>query len=84
MTKEQRELVEQELHERLSCFISDNPDRNGVVGAIIDDVIADIDECADWSNYESDEVNVDDIHIALARAIIERVDFYRDNHSLNI
>ena len=41
----------------------------------IDDVVADIDETADWSNYEEDEYSLSDIQISLARVLKAAVVF---------
>lgn len=73
MTDTQRKLVEEELHHKLSYIITDNVDRNDVVDTILDEVISDIDSCAEWDDYEDDEINTDDVNIALARVLISCV-----------
>lgn len=72
MTKLQREYVKGDLSARLGAIISDYSLRQEVVDAIIDDVVADIDETADWSGLDSDEVVMDDIEIALSRVAYSR------------
>ena len=57
----------------LGNIIPDYHDRYEVVDLILDDVVADIDETADWSDYEDDEYNLGDIQIALARVLLETV-----------
>ena len=41
--------------------------------AIIDDVISDILETADWDGYEDGEFNPDDVRMAVRRVIKSRV-----------
>ena len=36
---------------------------------VLDDVVRDIEETADWSNYDENEYNFGDIRIALARVL---------------
>lgn len=57
----------------LSTIFSDFREREEVQEAIIDDVITDIEETADWSDLEDDEVCFDDIDIAVSRTIYKKV-----------
>ena len=67
MTELQIDLVRVELSGLLKNIFPDNYDRREVVDLITDDVVADIEETADWSDYKDDEYNLGDIQIALAR-----------------
>ena len=58
-----------EVSNMLKDIFYDNRDREEVIDLIIDDVVQDIEETADWSEYEDDECNLGDIQIALARVI---------------
>ena len=75
MTELQIDAVRDEVSIMLANIIRDHHDRHEVVDLILDDVVADIDETADWSDYEDDEYNLGDIQIALARAIKNAVVF---------
>lgn len=70
MTKEQIELTEKEIGKVMTEVISDNGDRNQFVTNVIDDVVEDIDCTADWGDFEYDEICLDDIHISLARVLL--------------
>lgn len=75
MTDLQLDAVRDEVSIMLGDIIPDYHDRYEVVDLILDDVVADIDETADWSDYEDDEYNLGDIQIALARVLISAVRF---------
>lgn len=75
MTDLQLDAVRDEVSIMLGNIIPDYHDRHEVVDLILDDVVADIDETADWSDYEDDEYNLGDIQIALARVIKSAVVF---------
>ena len=69
LTEMQIDGVRDEVSNMLKGIFYDNRDREEVIDLIIDDVITDIEETADWSEYEDDECNVGDVRIALARVI---------------
>ena len=75
MTKVQRLSVEAYLRSYLLFIFPDNQEREEVISLIIDDVVLDIDECADRSELEEDEIHSGDIEIALARVLLEAVRF---------
>ena len=75
MTYRQSKEVRATLNKLLFGIFQDNIEREGVIDYILDDVIADIEETADWSGLRYDEVNVADIQIALARVLISAVRF---------
>lgn len=75
LTDLQIDLVRVEMSGLLKNIFPDNYDRREVVDLITDDVVADIEETADWSGYEDDEYNIGDIQIALARVIKNAVVF---------
>jgi hypothetical protein len=75
MTELQIDAVRDEVSIFLGDIIPDYHDRHEVVDLILDDVVADIDETADWSGYEDDEYCLGDIQIALARVLISAVRF---------
>lgn len=68
-TEAQVDEIESRLHILLGDIFRDNYDRETVIESILPTIIEDIDECADWSDLEDDEVCYDDIDIALARTI---------------
>ena len=73
MTSRQEIAVRGQIDAKLSAIFSDEWDREEIKEEIADDVIADIDETADWSNIDSDEVIVDDINISIARVLKEKI-----------
>lgn len=73
MTSRQEIAVRGQIDAKLSAIFSDDWDREEIKEEIADDVIADIDETADWSNIDSDEVIVDDINISIARVLKEKI-----------
>ena len=73
MTNTQEKIVKDIVNAKMQSIITDSVDRNGFVDAIIIDIIVDIDETADWSEMDDDEVCVGDIDIALARVLINLV-----------
>ena len=75
MTELQIDAVRDEVSIMLANIIRDHHDRHEVVDLILDDVVADIEETADWSDYCEDEYNLGDIQIALARVLISAVRF---------
>ena len=75
MTELQLDAVRDEVSIFLGDIFHDYQDRHEVVDLIIDDVVADIDETADWSNYEEDEYCLSDIQISLARVLKRAVVF---------
>ena len=75
MTQEQKDGVRDELVYLLGDIFEDPQTREEVIDFILDDVVADIEETADWSDYEDDEYNVGDIQIALARVLYSAVLF---------
>lgn len=75
MTYRQSKEVRATLNELLFGIFQDNIERESVIDYILDDVIADIDETADWSDLQYNEVNEADIQIALARVLKSAVVF---------
>ena len=75
MTELQIDAVRDEVSIMLANIIRDHHDRHEVVDLILDDVVADIEETADWSDYCEDEYCLGDIQIALARVLISAVKF---------
>lgn len=73
MTTEQKKIVKDIVNAKLQSIITDSMDRNGFVDNIIDNIIEDIEETADWSEMDYDEVCVGDVDIALARVLINLV-----------
>ena len=57
----------------IGLIITDNVDRNAVVAEIKEDVLNDIEECADWQSLDEDEWCEGDVDIAVARILKERV-----------
>jgi hypothetical protein len=75
MTELQIDAVRDEVSIFLGNIIPGYHERHEVVDLILDDVVADIEETADWSDYEDDEYNLGDIQIALARVLKSAVVF---------
>lgn len=75
LTDLQLDAVWDEVSVFLSNIFRDEQDRHEVVNLIIGDVVADIEETADWSDYEDDEYNLSDIQIALARVLKGAIEF---------
>ena len=72
-TKPQVDGIENRVHEVLNAIITDATDRDNAVDAILSDVINDIEETADWSDLDDDECNLNDIDIAIARVVKEKL-----------
>lgn len=70
MTDAQEKIVKDIVDAKMQSIITDSADRNNFVDSIIDSIIDDINETADWSEMTDDEVCVGDIDIALARVLI--------------
>ena len=75
LTDLQLDAVWDEVSIFLSNIFRDEQDRHEMVNLIIGDVVADIEETADWSDYCEDEYCLGDIQIALARVLINAVRF---------
>lgn len=73
MTTTQEIEVRGQIDAKLSAIFSDAWDREEVKEEIADDVVADIDETADWGNIGDDEAVLDDIDIAIARVLKTRI-----------
>lgn len=56
---------------RLGIIFKDRGNCDDIVENIIDDVYADINATADWSGYEDDEINSDDVEIAIERVLTD-------------
>lgn len=69
LTEMQIDGVRDEVSNMLKGIFYDNRDREEVIDLIIDDVVQDIEETADWSDYDEDEYCLDDVRIALARVL---------------
>lgn len=76
LTEMQLDAVRDEVSILLGNIFLDDAERHEVVNLIIGDVIADIEETADWSGYEDDEYNLGDIQIAVARVLKDAVETY--------
>lgn len=73
MTDAQEKIVKDIVDAKMQSIITDSVDRNNFVDSIIDSIIDDINETADWSEMTDDEVCVGDIDIALARVLLNLV-----------
>ena len=73
MTDAQEKIVKDIVDAKMQSIITDSVDRNNFVDSIIDRIIDDINETADWSELTDDEVCVEDIDIALARVLLNLV-----------
>ena len=75
LTEEQAKGVRGYLIELLLPIFGDAWDREEVIDFILDDVVTDIEETADWSHLEEGEVHTGDVEIALARVLKAAVVF---------
>ena len=73
VTIEQRFVISLIIKGKLGkLFINDN-EVEEVCNLIFDDVISDIEDCADWSDLEHDEVNEADVDIAISRVLYKHI-----------
>lgn len=73
VTIEQRFIISLIIKGKLGkLFINDN-EVEEVCNLIFDDVISDIEDCADWSDLENDEVNEADVDIAISRVLYKHI-----------
>ena len=75
LTEEQAKGVRGYLVELLLPIFGDAWDREEVIDLVMADVVTDIEETADWSELEDDEVHTGDVEIALARVLKQAVVF---------
>ena len=74
MTDAQEKIVKDIVDAKMQSIITDSVDRNNFVDSIVDSIIDDINETADWSELTDNEVCVGDIDIALARVLLNLVE----------
>ena len=75
LTELQLDAVRDEVSILLGNIFLDDAERHEIRDLILDDVVQDIEETADWSGYDEDEYCLGDIQIALARVIKNAVVF---------
>lgn len=75
LTEMQLDAVRDEVSILLYNIFPDDAERHEIRDLILDDVVLDIEETADWSGYEDDEYCLGDIQIALARVLKKAVVF---------
>lgn len=71
---ERRDAIGEHLEEILSNVFPDAHMRNEIIYMIIDDVCSDIQDTADWSEMERDEICLGDVDIALSRVLFNCVE----------
>lgn len=69
LTDVQRAEVYDEVYDFLYHIFDDGEKAGECADAMIDEIVADIHETADWEDYEDDEWNSDDVHIAIRRVM---------------
>lgn len=69
LTEMQLDVVRDEVSFLLGEIFLDYWERHEIRDLVLDDVVRDIEETADWSNYDENEYNFGDIRIALARVL---------------
>ena len=74
LTEMQLDAVRDEVSILLQDIFPDDAERHEIRDLVLDDVVLDIEETADWSGYEDDEYNLGDIQIALKRVIKNAVE----------
>ena len=72
-TKDQVDSIEEVVYELMRSVVPDHSDLDCVVDAMLEDVIVDIYETADWSELEGDEICLGDVSIAVARVIKNKI-----------
>ena len=75
LTELQLDAVRDEVSILLGNIFLDDAERHEIRDLVLDDVVLDIEETADWSGYDEDEYCLGDIQIALARVIKSAVVF---------
>ena len=78
LTNYQLDGVRSYLIELLLPIFEDMREREAVINTIFNDVVADIETTADWSELEDDEVHTGDIAIALARVLTGMIAYNYD------
>lgn len=76
LTEMQLDAVRDEVSILLQGIFPDDAERHEIRDLVLDDVVLDIEETADWSDYCEDEYCLGDIQIALKRVIKRAVKFY--------
>lgn len=76
LTEIQLDAVRDEVSFLLGEIFLDNAERHEIRDLILDDVVQDIEETADWSNYDENEYNFGDIRIALARVLKNTIELH--------
>ena len=69
LTEMQLDAVRDEVSILLGNIFLDDAERHEIRDLVLDDVVQDIEETADWSDYDEDEYCLGDIQIALARVL---------------
>lgn len=69
LTEIQLDAVQDEVNILLGDIFLDDTELYEICDLILDDVVQDIEETADWSNYDEDEYCLYDVRIALARVL---------------
>lgn len=75
LTEMQLDAVRDEVSILLQNIFPDDAERHEICDLVLDDVVLDIEETADWSDYCEDEYCLWDIQIALARVLKKAVVF---------
>ena len=76
LTEMQLDAVQDEVNILLGDIFLDDTELYEICDLIIDDVVQDIEETADWDNYDDDEYNLGDIRIALARVLKNTIELH--------
>jgi len=69
LTDVQRAEVYDEVYDFLYNIFEDGEKAGECADAMIEEIVKDIQDTADWENYEDDEWNSDDVHISLRRVM---------------
>lgn len=84
LTKAQIEMVKGEViayaEMNLGC---DNEEAKIIAKDYLYDIVTDIEETADWSNLNDDEVCIGDIHIAIGRCLADYEETDEDNYNMD-
>ena len=77
LSRTQRDTIKVLLTGKFKGFFDKESDLNNYIDALTIKVCNDILETADWTDYDSDEVNVNDIEIAVERILLNGVGLER-------
>lgn len=79
ITDIQKESIKDYIRTKFRCITMEEREVYELTALVIDDVITDIEETADWENIEDDEIVLDDVDIALRRVLKDALEKYNED-----